>query len=177
MYSWGPNPCLQAPLPTSRARQKLPLEAWTHWSPRLRYRYRWRRIDGFPLRQPRLRGSPCPDFRWWIGPGPCPGFRSRRYMYQRMSQYRPRRYTSVDDTCAVMVMTVPLVGLSGVTNRDVVVALDAHAAGTAVTNARALNNSGINRLKDTCREIRRRLTATWVECVIGSELRSERSIE
>jgi hypothetical protein len=49
--------------------------------------------------------------------------------------------------------------------------LAAHAAGTAVTNARALNNSGINRAKDTCREIRRRLTATWVECVIGSELR------
>ena len=89
----------------------------------------------------------------------------------------PTTLTSLDDTCAVMVMTVPLDGVSGVTNRDVVVALDAHAAGTAVTNARALNNSGINRLKDACREIRRRLTATWVECVIGSDLRSERSIE
>jgi hypothetical protein len=57
--------------------------------------------------------------------------------------------------------------LSGVVKREVVVDADAHAAGPAVTNARALNSTGINRLRDTCLVEIRRLSATMGECVMG----------
>ena len=66
-----------------------------------------------------------------------------------------------------MVMTAPLDGLSGVVNSEVVVDADAHAAGPAVPNARALNSTGINRPRDTCLEVIRRLNATMGECVMG----------
>ena len=46
-------------------------------------------------------------------------------------------------------------------------AADAHAAGPPVTNARALNSTGINRPRDTCLEGIRRLNATMGECVMG----------
>jgi hypothetical protein len=65
-----------------------------------------------------------------------------------------------------MVMTAPLDGLSGVVNRVVVVLDNAHAAGP-VTNARALNSTGIHLLGDTCLEVIRRLNATIGFCVMG----------
>ena len=75
----------------------------------------------------------------------------------------PATVNSVADTWAVMVMTAPLDGLSGVVNSVVVVAADAHAAGPPATNARALNNTGIHRPRDNRREVTLRLSATMVE--------------
>jgi hypothetical protein len=66
-----------------------------------------------------------------------------------------------------MVMTDPLDGLSGVVKRDVVVDEAAHAAGPAVSNARALNSTGINRPSDTCLEVIPRLNATMGEYVMA----------
>jgi len=65
-------------------------------------------------------------------------------------------------------MTVPLDGLLGVVNREVVVDESAHAAGPG-TNARAPNSTGMKRLKNACLEVVRRLNATMVECVMGFE--------
>ena len=62
-------------------------------------------------------------------------------------------------------MTAPLDGVSGVVKREVVVEDAAHADELA-TNARALNKTGIMRLKDTGLEVIRRVTATMVECVM-----------
>jgi hypothetical protein len=49
----------------------------------------------------------------------------------------------------------------------VVVDADAHAAGPADTNARALNSTGIHRPGDTRRVVMRRLNATMVDWVMG----------
>jgi hypothetical protein len=76
----------------------------------------------------------------------------------------------VANTCADKVMTAPLLGLSGAVNREVVVDVNAHAAGAAVTNARALNSTGTNRPRVICREIKRRLKATMGKCVMGLKL-------
>jgi hypothetical protein len=81
----------------------------------------------------------------------------------------------VAETWAVMVITAPLDGLSGVVNKEVVVAADAHAAGPPAANARALNNTGIHRLRKTFVEGTRRLSATMVDWLMGSELQFERS--
>jgi hypothetical protein len=64
-----------------------------------------------------------------------------------------------------MVMTAPLDGVLGVATREVVVEDAAHANGPA-TNARALNRTGIMRLRDTGLEDLRRIRATIVECVM-----------
>jgi|ERR1700678_1534222 hypothetical protein len=66
-----------------------------------------------------------------------------------------------------MVITAPLAGASGVMKRDVVVGEIAHAAGMAVSNARALNSIGLIRRRDACLGIIRRLRATMGECVMG----------
>jgi hypothetical protein len=58
-------------------------------------------------------------------------------------------------------------GLSGAVSRVVVVDVNAAHAGAAVTNARALNSTGINRPRDICRGFKRRLRATMGECVMG----------
>jgi hypothetical protein len=63
-------------------------------------------------------------------------------------------------------MTAPLAGSSGVMKRDVVVGDIAHA-GTAVSSASALNSIGMNRRRDACLGIIRRLRATMKECVMG----------
>jgi hypothetical protein len=49
------------------------------------------------------------------------------------------------------------------------VEVNAHAAGLAVTNARALNSTGTNRPRDICRGFKRRLRATMGKCVMGFE--------
>jgi hypothetical protein len=74
----------------------------------------------------------------------------------------------VAKTCAVKVITAPLLGLSGAVNREVVVDVNAHA-GAAVTNARALNSTGTNRPREICRGFKRRLRATMGKCVMGFE--------
>jgi hypothetical protein len=43
----------------------------------------------------------------------------------------------------------------------------AHAAGTTTTKARALNSTGIHRLRDSCLEVKRRLIATIGEWVMS----------
>jgi hypothetical protein len=68
-----------------------------------------------------------------------------------------------------MVMTAPLDGFSGVVNREVVVAADAHAAGPPATNAKALNNTGIHRPRDTRLEVTLRLGAKMVGWIMGVE--------
>jgi hypothetical protein len=79
----------------------------------------------------------------------------------------PATVYSKDDTCAVKVMTEPLDGFWGVVKRVVVVEEVAHAAGPAVTNARALNSTGIHRRKDPSLEFMRRVNATVGGCVMG----------
>jgi predicted metal-dependent peptidase len=79
----------------------------------------------------------------------------------------PATVNSVADTWAVMVMTAPLDGLSGVVKSEVVVEAVAHAAGPADTNARAPNSTGIHRPGDIRREVMRRLNATMVDWVMS----------
>jgi hypothetical protein len=67
-----------------------------------------------------------------------------------------------------MVITAPLDGFSGVVNREVVVAADAHAAGPPAINAKALNNTGIHRPRDGCLEVTLGLSGGTGEWLMGS---------
>jgi hypothetical protein len=83
----------------------------------------------------------------------------------------PATVNSVAETWAVIVITVPLDGVSGVVNSEVVVGAAAHAAGPPTTNARALNSTGTHRPRDTCLEVIWRLNGVmgdWLMIFQGS---------